>query len=134
MWRYQVFARKVTWYFVDVYIIKRNNGFLFENMSFYYTHSIKTKIFSMLGNFWKSQKSIPSKKNPPVLIAKISSCKTHEIANLQKWTPTKILCHTVGLIPSWTNSCTVTVTKKVNVVLVSHLQNNSLLDLLEFYM
>ena len=38
--------------------------------------------------------------------------------------PQKILCHTVGLIPSWTNSRTLTVTKMVNIVFVSHLQNN----------
>ena len=59
---------------------------LFENMYFYCTYSIKTKILSMLGTgyFLKSQKLIPSKKNQSVLIAKISSRKTQKIANPQK--------------------------------------------------
>ena len=48
--------------------------------------SIKTKILSMLGigYFWKSQKLIPSKKHQSFLIAKICSCKTQNIADLQK--------------------------------------------------
>ena len=37
----------------------------------------------------------PSRKNQSVLIAKISSRKTQKIANPQKYTPAKILCHTV---------------------------------------
>ena len=45
--------------------------------------------------FWKSQKLIPSKKKQSFTIAKISSCKIQKIANLQNYTPTKILCHTV---------------------------------------
>ena len=59
---------------------------LFENMYFYCTYSIKTKILSMLGTgyFLKSQKLIPSKKNQSVLIAKISSRKTQKTANSQK--------------------------------------------------
>ena len=59
---------------------------LFENMYFYCTYSIKTKILSMQGTgyFLKSQKLIPSKKNQSVLIAKISSRKTQKIANPQK--------------------------------------------------
>ena len=36
------------------------------------------------GYFLKSQELIPSKKNQSVLIAKISSRKTHKIANPQK--------------------------------------------------
>ena len=58
---------------------------LFENMYFYCTYSIKTKILSMLGTgyFLKSQKLIPGKKNQSVLIAKISSRKTQKIANPQ---------------------------------------------------
>ena len=43
----------------------------------------------------KSQKLIPCKKNQSVLIVKISSRKTQKIANPQKWTPAKILCHAV---------------------------------------
>ena len=34
-----------------------------------------------MGTFWKSQILIPSKKNQSVPIAKISSSKTHKIAN-----------------------------------------------------
>ena len=48
--------------------------------------SIKTKILSMLGigYFWKLQKLIPSKEHQSFLIAKICSCKTQNIADLQK--------------------------------------------------
>ena len=50
----------------------------------------------MLGTtFWKSEKLIPSEKNQSVLIAKISSCKIQNMANLQKLTPANISCHTV---------------------------------------
>ena len=52
----------------------------------------------------------PCRKNPK----KSPICKNELLQ--------KILCHTVGL--SWTNSHTLTVTKKVNIVSVSHLQNN----------
>jgi len=66
----------------------RNNEILFywvlENMYFYCTYSIKTKIFSMIGTFWKSQKLIPSKKNNLSVIAKRSSRKTQKIAYPQK--------------------------------------------------
>ena len=43
--------------------IQWNTGLLFENMYFYCTYSIKTKILSMLvlGAFWKSQNSVPAK-------------------------------------------------------------------------
>ena len=47
------------------------------------------------GYFLKSQKLIPSKKNQSVLIAKISSRETQEIANPQKQTHAKISFHTV---------------------------------------
>ena len=67
-------------------------------------------------------------------IAKINSqqekpicpyCKSHTKSPICKnELPQKISCHTVGLIPSWTNSCTLTVTKEGNIVFVSHLQNN----------
>ena len=49
------------------------------------------------GYFLKSQKSIPSKKNQSVLIAKISSRKTQKIANPQKKNPAKISFHTVSV-------------------------------------
>ena len=58
---------------------------LFENMYSYCTYSIKTTVLSMLdtGYFLKSQKLIPSKKKQSVLIAKISSHKTHTQKNGQ---------------------------------------------------
>ena len=49
--------------------IQWNTGLLIENMYFYFTYSIKTKILSMLvlGTFWKSQKSVPAKhKKSPI--------------------------------------------------------------------
>ena len=66
----------------------------------------------MLGStFWKSEKLIPSEKNQSVLIAKISSCKIQNMANLQKLTPAKISCHTVygfNFWVLWMNPCGVT--------------------------
>ena len=41
----------------------------------------------------------PSRKNQSVLIAKISSHKTQEIVNPQKYTPAKISCHKVVFRP-----------------------------------
>ena len=57
---------------------QRNTGFLFENMYFYCTYSIKTKILSMLGTgyFLKIVKINFQQKNQSVPIAKISSRKT----------------------------------------------------------
>ena len=59
---------------------------LFENMHFYCTYSIKTKILSMLGTgyFLKIAKINSQQINKSVLIAKISSRKTQKIAYPQK--------------------------------------------------
>ena len=64
-------------------------GFLFDNMYFCCTSSLKTKIQKILstlgtGYFLKIAKIIPSKKNHSVQIVKISSRKTPKIANPHK--------------------------------------------------
>ena len=78
-----------------------NTCLLFENIHFYCTHSIKTKISSMKGTGYvlKIAKINSQQENQPVLIANISSRKTQKIANLQNWTPAKISCHT--FCPFW---------------------------------
>ena len=57
--------------------------FIVENMYFYCTYSIKTKIISTLGTgyFLKITKINSQLEKPVVLIAKISSRKTQKIAN-----------------------------------------------------
>ena len=60
---------------------------MFENMYFYCMYLTKTKMCrSMLGTgyFLKIAKIVRSKKNPSVLIAKISFRKAQKIANPQK--------------------------------------------------
>ena len=57
--------------------------FIVENMYFFCTYSIKTKIISTLGTgyFLKITKINSQLEKPVVLIAKISSRKTQKIAN-----------------------------------------------------
>ena len=59
--------------------------FIVENMYFYCTYSIKTKIISTLGTgyFLKITKINSQLEKPVVLIAKISSRKTQKITKIQ---------------------------------------------------
>ena len=66
---------------------QRNTCLLFENMYFYCTYLIKTKILScwVLGTFWKSQKLVPA------------NTKNHQNA--------KISCHMVYYAACYTGNC-----------------------------